>query len=345
MAAVDWAPLCIVDLAGYDSLSKRAEIANQLKTAATTAGFFVVVNHGIPRKQVDDMYALLRTYFNQSAQEKLKHVISQDGNYEGYTPVGMRVGLLSEVYNMYTVPNPPFKRDKPDLFKQNLAQVEAFQRATHSVCLKLMELLAIMFQVPESAGGTSYFTKRHDFEEKSGSVLRMMKYPARSVEEDAKSANVRVGGHTDFGSLTLMFNPELSALQVLGSDNKWRFVKPYPGALICNIADSLQYMTGNVLKSTLHRVMRPVGMNQEPIKDVDRYNLLYLLRPSDHIRLEAVPSPIVPRREATQAAPTAAEYVQARIRAGFQGRDADRKKLQSKAVKESGRDLKRVELN
>ena len=49
------------------------------------------------------------------------------------------------------------------------------------------------------------------------------------------------------------------------------------GALICNIADSLQYMTGGYLKSTLHRVMRPVGMNQEPIEDVDRYNrTLYL---------------------------------------------------------------------
>ena len=46
--------------------------------------------------------------------------------------------------------------------------------------------------------------------------------------------------------------------------------------------------------------------------------VLYLLRPSDHVRLEAVPSPLVPKRQTDGVVPTAAEWVQARIRAGFQ---------------------------
>ena len=93
-----------------------------------------------------------------------------------FQKVGMRVGLLSEVYNMYTIPNPPFIRDKPDIFKPNLVKMEAFQKATHNVCLKLMELLAILMQVSPGHGGKDYFTKRHDFYEVRCSYIPLFRH-------------------------------------------------------------------------------------------------------------------------------------------------------------------------
>ncbi len=84
-------------------------------------------------------------------------------------------------------------------------------------------------------------------------------------------------GHTDYGSITLMFAPPVVALQVLDNNDlkTWRYVKPLPNALVCNIGDTLQFMTGGVLKSTQHRVVRPPLPSQQ---GKARENVLYFLR-------------------------------------------------------------------
>ena len=55
---------------------------------------------------------------------------------------------------------------------------------------------------------------------------------------------------------------------------RWAFVEPKDGCAIVNVADSLQRLSGGVLKSRLHRVGQPVRGGG------DRYCVLYYLRPS-----------------------------------------------------------------
>ncbi|KAK1228605.1 hypothetical protein PQX77_008258 [Marasmius sp. AFHP31] len=40
-------------------------------------------------------------------------------------------------------------------------------------------------------------------------------------------------------------------------DNVWRYVKHRDGALVINIGDQLSFMSGGILKGTMHRVVRP----------------------------------------------------------------------------------------
>ena len=82
--------------------------------------------------------------------------------------------------------------------------------------------------------------------------------------------------HTDIGSITLLFAPQCG-LQVICSDTKtWNYVAPRPGHAIINVADTLRYLSGRMLRSALHRVMalggRQVG---------DRYATSYFLRAND----------------------------------------------------------------
>lgn len=46
------------------------------------------------------------------------------------------------------------------------------------------------------------------------------------------------------GSLTLLFRQPVAALQVLTKEGTWKWVKPQTDALTVNIADALQFLTG-----------------------------------------------------------------------------------------------------
>lgn len=46
----------------------------------------------------------------------------------------------------------------------------------------------------------------------------------------------------------------MTALQVFSPDKKWRFVKYQPGALVINIGEALEIISGGHLKATLHKV-------------------------------------------------------------------------------------------
>jgi isopenicillin N synthase-like dioxygenase len=85
-----------------------------------------------------------------------------------------------------------------------------------------------------------------------------MKYGKFSAEEQdilAKGDGLWSYGHTDLGTLTLLFRQPVAALQI--KDHKtgdWKWAKPLDGSLTVNTCDALSFLTGNYLKSTVHRV-------------------------------------------------------------------------------------------
>lgn len=60
----------------------------------------------------------------------------------------------------------------------------------------------------------------------------------------------------------------------------------FPPILI-NIGDLMQFWTGDLLTSTVHRVVFPEGESQ------DRYSIAYFCHPLDHVKIEPVPSQMV----------------------------------------------------
>jgi isopenicillin N synthase-like dioxygenase len=146
-----------------------------------------------------------------------------------------------------------------------------------------------------------------------------MKYHKRSARENALLNNVWVKGHTDFGSLTLLFRLPVAALQVRTPSEEWKWVKPYPGSITVNIADSLSFLTNGFLKSSIHRVVAPPADQG----DVDRIGVLYFVRPEDKLPLVPVESPVLERLglKADEGGEivTAGEWVKARVRGGVSG--------------------------
>lgn len=114
----------------------------------------------------------------------------------------------------------------------------------------------------------------------SGDQIRWIHAPPQP-ENDRRTA---LGEHTDFGSVSVLFN-QLGGLQVLppGSDT-WCYVKPLRGHAIVNLGDAMVKFTRGILRSNIHRVVNPPGEQA----DLTRMSLVYFSRPEDDVILKAL---------------------------------------------------------
>ncbi|ETS75196.1 hypothetical protein PFICI_13680 [Pestalotiopsis fici W106-1] len=316
---LDWAQLATLDLSQFDQPGGKEKLAKQLSEAIEKIGFFYITDFGLTQEQVDRQFAIGKEVFQLSTEEKLKYRADlENGGYNGYKPLGLRevrpgVHDNTEIYN---IPKfiPELERPHPDVINTNRAEIEHFARHINDhVVGRLLVLFAIILELPED-----YFLQRHRYNQRSDCHLRYMKYHHRTAEQNKILENVWVKGHTDFGSLTLLFRQPVAALQVRTPEGSWKWVKPYPGSITVNVADSLEFLTNGFLKSSIHRVVAPPPDQA----DVDRLGVLYFVRPEDTLELRPVVSDVLQRRgydKSTDGAAvgiTAGEWVKARVAKG-----------------------------
>ncbi|KAJ3959531.1 hypothetical protein N0V92_003847 [Colletotrichum tropicale] len=318
--AVEWADLVTLDLSKFDLPGGKEELAKQLFDAIQNIGFFYIINFGLSQEEVDRQFAIGKSVFELPTEEKLKYRADlENGGYNGYKPLGLREvrpGVFDNT-EIFNIPKfiPAFERPQPNVINENKEEIEHFARHIHNhIVQKLLTLFAIILELPED-----YFAGRHRYDEAlSDCHLRYMKYHARDAETNAKLENVWVKGHTDFGSLTLLFRQPVAALQVRGNDGNWKWVKPYDGSITVNVADALEFLTNGFLKSSIHRVVVPPPDQA----GIDRLGVLYFVRPEDSLELRPVQSKVLERlgydsnANSELAGITAGEWVKARVRAG-----------------------------
>ncbi|KAI3332148.1 Clavaminate synthase-like protein [Xylariaceae sp. AK1471] len=316
---LDWADLMTLDLSQFDQPGGKQKLATQLFEAIQKIGFFYIISFGLTQEQVDRQFALGKEVFQLPAEEKLKYRADlENGGYNGYKPLGLRE-VRPGIYDnteIYNIPKfiPELERPHPELINQNRDIIEAFARHIHEeVVGKLLVLFAIVLELPED-----YFLQRHRYDVRSDCHLRYMKYHRRTPEQNKALENIWVKGHTDFGSLTLLFRQPVAALQVRTPEEEWKWVKPYPGSITVNLADSLDFLTNGFLKSSVHRVVAPPPDQV----DLDRLGVLYFVRPEDDLELKPVLSNVLERlgyskvTDSSAVGITAGEWVKARVAKG-----------------------------
>ena len=90
-------------------------------------------------------------------------------------------------------------------------------------------------------------------------TLRLLHYPPVSASSLQSGKYTRAGAHTDFGSLTLLFQDDRGGLQVEkpGKPGFFIDVQPIEGAIVVNSGDLLARWSNDLIRSTLHRVVEP----------------------------------------------------------------------------------------
>jgi isopenicillin N synthase-like dioxygenase len=219
----------------------------------------------------------------------------------------------------------------PEPLASNEEYLNEFITKCHNICLKILELFALGLEIDTSSGGSEWFFPRHDPKlGSSGSVFRMLYYPKLPPGLAQNKDDLRCGSHSDYGTITLLFQREGEpGLEILTDEesNAWAPVPVNPTGenatpILVNVGDLLSFWTNGVLKSTVHRVTLP-----DPSLGKDRYSIAYFCHPLDSARLEPVPSKIIQGQAARTTdngqvvhthVMTAKEHLESRLQATYQ---------------------------
>lgn len=172
--------------------------------------------------------------------------------------------------------------------------METFFTLCFGVQTKIFHALAIGLGLHEE-----FFDTSHD---KGDNELRLTHYPEIAVNELSCGTKTRISEHSDFGTLTLLFQDSVGGLEVEDQRHIGHFtpVESSLGEVIVNIGDMIQHVTCGKLRSTCHRVHIPKhdiggnGMVRErySVAYFGKFNRDFSLSPSPEFKDEGneVPS-------------------------------------------------------
>ncbi|KAF8847922.1 Clavaminate synthase-like protein [Acephala macrosclerotiorum] len=166
----------------------------------------------------------------------------------------------------------------PQIIETHRPQISAYIKQAHSIITLICSHLDSQLRL---SPGT--FASMQPITSPSGTGLRMLRYPPQP-EGDRRTSLL---GHTDIGSLTILFNIT-GGLQILlpdadpTDDSGWVYVKPEPGCAIVNLGDAMVEWSGGILRSNMHRVTFAPGEQGK----VPRYSLAYLVRPFGDVSMK-----------------------------------------------------------
>jgi isopenicillin N synthase-like dioxygenase len=98
-----------------------------------------------------------------------------------------------------------------------------------------------------------YFTP---FIDQGDNNLRILHYPPATAGIFDEN-QVRAGKHTDYGTITLLFQDSAGGLQVKSPGSTWVDVTPIPGTVVVNTGDLLNRWSNGLIASTQHQVVKP----------------------------------------------------------------------------------------
>ncbi|KAA0714876.1 hypothetical protein E1301_Tti010284 [Triplophysa tibetana] len=97
---------------------------------------------------------------------------------------------------------------------------------------------------------------KHIGSDKNDTTLRTLYYPP--LKSDVSKPNqLRCGEHSDYGSITLLFQSPEGGLQVFSRTGEYISIPAISGTVVVNIADLMQRWTSDVYVSSVHRVLLP----------------------------------------------------------------------------------------
>ncbi|KAJ7824724.1 Clavaminate synthase-like protein [Mycena olivaceomarginata] len=255
---LDYADLAVIDLSKAHDAQGRAELAVQVTEAMKMQGFFYVINHGYTSAQTERMFDIADIPFSGVSDEEkslYRGKMKETGSFQGYKPRQywhIDNGVHDQLEH-YSINRDVTKRQHPEAVRPFLPEIEAFARHTHfNVLHPILRLMARGLELHEDA-----LVDLHGFDSVGETYVRFMKYYPRSEAEELKTNNVWLKGHTDMGSITVLYSQPVAALQILARDGKWRWIRHVENALVINAGDALELLSGGYYKATIHRVVQP----------------------------------------------------------------------------------------
>jgi isopenicillin N synthase-like dioxygenase len=272
-------PILDLSPSGLSKCDALEKISNELYQAFHGFGFVYVNNHGISSELIDYAFYLSKTFFSLSIKEKKGSVWTGPSSNRGYIGVGkewanpegpidlkeaftigcefpeIECNRVSKGVNPWPPLGEDFKRIMLILYEESTRVAEL-----------LLEALAIALNLDRS-----FFKIHHTHKEHS---LRLLHYPP--IEQTPQPGQMRIGEHSDYGSLTLLFQRQEGGLEVLSNENKWVEAPYIPGTVLVNAGDLMKIWSGGIFRSAKHRIQIPIGESANR----PRYSMAFFCQPN-----------------------------------------------------------------
>jgi isopenicillin N synthase-like dioxygenase len=238
----------------------RDAVARELVRVGHEVGFFVLVDHGVDDAFIERYFAALETFFALPEETKALIDKRRSRHFRGWERVGAELtdnrvdyreqldlsaenpAYAADVLPAYLRLDGPNQWLPDDVLPGFHEVVAAFLARMAALADELMRVLARGLGLPEP-------TFQEAFGERPMAFAKLISYPPTPPGEAG------VNAHHDAGFLTLLWQHGVGGLQALNQDGEWIDVPPTPGAIVVNIGEMLQSMTGNYLVATTHRVI------------------------------------------------------------------------------------------
>lgn len=306
-----------LDLQQYTqgSAEDRQKFIQDLGRAFNETGFVTIANHGLSQELIDELYSVVKAFFDLPQEIKNKYEFPELAGQRGYTSKGKEKAkdakvpdlkefwqrgqtIVGEEYSKEDFPDNPFVEELPR-FNEITAQV---YKKLEDAGRSLLKAIATYLELDEN-----YF-EPHVIN--GNSILRAIHYFPIENPDELPADAVRAGAHEDINLITLLIGASADGLEVLTKNGEWYPIKAKGEDIVVNVGDMLQRLTNNKLKSTTHRVVNP----PRELMKTSRYSVPFFLHPKASMSLACLESCISEKYPKQYEDYTAGQYLDERLR-------------------------------
>ena len=259
----DFSSIPAISIAGLGrDPSATDRVVAEIGRACESAGFFYVVDHGVPHGAIDAIFVAARAFFALPQERRDALDVHRSPNFRGYVPMGFKgAGVPKRLLEAFQImlelgPDDPDVRAGSVMHGPNVwpADGPGFSASAFRVAMEryyesvsgLSERVLAAFacalgQEPDYFQG--YFTKPL-------TQLRLLHYPPQPAAAGAQG----VEAHTDPGALTILSQDSVGGLEARNRAGQWIPAPPIPYSFVINIGEMMQRWTNGRFVSTPHRV-------------------------------------------------------------------------------------------
>jgi isopenicillin N synthase-like dioxygenase len=212
----------VLDIGGWESGTDRAAIAAAFDDACREYGFLQVTGHGVDRSVIDGALDAMDDFFALPLERKVAARPASHDINRGYSPMGSEALSYStgresrpDLLEAFEVgPDDPdltdpavlVEREGAGVFAANVwpddlpgfrERIDAYFTAAGVVARRMTEVAAVALGLPVDHF-VPYLTH-------STETMRLNHYLRRPGEPEPEAGQLRLGAHTDYGVLTVLY--------------------------------------------------------------------------------------------------------------------------------------------
>lgn len=285
----------VVSLSSWNGPDARPEaFADELRRICHEIGFLQLVDHGVDPAFLEEYFSMAERFFSLPEATKAKIDKANSPWFRGWERMGTeltdakidhreQVDVWSELAPVSPADGPAYlalqgpNQWPDDDVPEFRPLVERFQSEMGALADELMAAMSMSLGFDRDHLAKRFGTDRM-------SLVKLIHYPP------TPAGGAGVNAHHDAGFLTLLWQHRIGGLQVENRDGDWVDVPVDDSAVIVNLGEMLQAMTGNYFVATNHRV----------VSNEERYSSAYFHGPE--LTCELTPLELAPEFTAAVAA-------------------------------------------